>query len=552
MSTIFNHFFQCLRWFRKYKVLFLLNIILNLIATIIHLIEPYIYASIISYLFNREWKNIKYSFYIMIICFILKTSINYISSRIEVRVRKEVAYQVKICLMQMIVEISPKMLNIYDDGKLFSIMINDSLLICNYAYSISSYLTDIITIILIGIIIFSTNFILALIVIMVFPFIYIINKKYGKRLNKESVEIYKKTDFVIGLIKNVITNLNDIKINNVSDTILSKFNNGLEDTITRTIYRDNIQLMSTVITSVINFIGNFIFLVFGSILVLKDKLFPGTFVAFSSYAKMFNNSLYSLSTLYSRFQQELIGIDRIIEIDSIYQSFIKDESQKIIPESSPSIISFVNISLEINKKNVLNNISLEIHQNQSLALAGSNGSGKTSILNIMAGIYTPSHGSVLLDKIKMDNLSYSWIQKNIGYVKQLPVIYPVTIRENMLLSNEISVEKLNEVCRDVQIYDDIITMPNGFETVIGEQYNLSAGQQKKVQLARVILKNTPIILLDEPLSNLDISFIKNYENIYNKYFKKKIIIVATHEHDTLYLYNDVLSISNGRKITYTV
>ena len=181
-------------------------------------------------------------------------------------------------------------------------------------------------------------------------------------------------------------------------------------------------------------------------------------------------------------------------------------------------------------------INLSFEKGSLNALVGANGTGKTSILNLICGIYSNTSGTISIDSNSIEELKRDSIIQLISYVMQIPVIYRASIIENLIMPTEnrmVCMDKIIFLCKSLGLYEDILNLPEGFHTYITESYKLSAGQQKKIQLVRCILRDTPILLLDEPFANLDYGTKKAVISILKEYARTHLVIIATHDQETL-------------------
>ena len=204
----------------------------------------------------------------------------------------------------------------------------------------------------------------------------------------------------------------------------------------------------------------------------------------------------------------------------------------------------------MNEKEILRNTSVSCAMGEVTALVGANGSGKTTLLNIFSGIYLATEGRVLYGTTNISEVLN--IPEFTSYAFQVPVIYHATVLENIILEqncDQSTLERVVEICKRFLLHDDIVEMPHGYNTYLTAGYKLSAGQQKKMQLIRCILRNTPILLLDEPFANLDKKSKRNIMSFFKEYSKKHIVIIATHDQDTIDMFDQVINIQDRNAIT---
>lgn len=262
----------------------------------------------------------------------------------------------------------------------------------------------------------------------------------------------------------------------------------------------------------------------------------------------------NFSNLRSSLKEYELAVERIIffENDDIYPKdiFGKKQLSKI-----KGNIKFANVTFgyDSSEKNILNNFNLVIKAKTTTALVGASGSGKSTLLNLITKSYLPESGVITLDDVPISDLDESTFKKAISIVSQAPYIFNMSIKENLLLVNpDASLGEITKVCKQACLYDYIMTLPDKYDTVIGEGgVNLSGGQKQRLAIARALLKDSPILLFDEATSALDNqtqSEIKaTLDNLKNEY---TIIIVAhrlstIQDCDTIHVIEDGKVISSG-------
>jgi len=205
------------------------------------------------------------------------------------------------------------------------------------------------------------------------------------------------------------------------------------------------------------------------------------------------------------------------------------------------------ISLIKDDKEILKDINLDIQKGSKIALVGPSGSGKTSLISILSGFNKQSSGEIFINNEVVSLNSNSWTSK-ISYISQFPYIFPDTIKNNILFYEKdiVSDERLKEVCRLVGLDTFIEDLPNGYDTFIGEAGNeLSGGQAQRIAIARALISNREIIILDEPTSHLDIETEFEIKEKLLQLFEGRTVIIATHRLHWLNNMDYIVNLENG-------
>lgn len=297
--------------------------------------------------------------------------------------------------------------------------------------------------------------------------------------------------------------IDSIKISGIEKIFMDKWNKLFEDSLGHFAKRNNItNINNTLISSVQIFSPILIFLI-GVHEVRNGQMDLGSLVAFQTISSMFfanGNSIFGSYT-------QLILTNQYLErVSDIWRTKEEKKKKNGITKNLEGHIQLdnINFSYSKNSKQVLKNISMEILPGQKIAFVGSSGSGKSTLSKVMLGLYEPTSGNILYDGYSIKDYNMDNFRKQIATVPQNAMLFNKSIKDNIVLNNDISMEELAEICKIVCIYDEIMKMPMQFHTVISEfGMNISGGQRQRLLLARALVQKPKIILLDESTSSLD-------------------------------------------------
>jgi len=232
-----------------------------------------------------------------------------------------------------------------------------------------------------------------------------------------------------------------------------------------------------------------------------------------------------------------------------------DITPEIIESENPLVFKGFNNSIKLNnvkfsyspQKPVLKGINLEIKKNETLAIAGNSGGGKSTIVNLISRFYDVTDGSIEFDGINIKDFSLESLKNNIAVVFQDNFLYSGTIRENILIGNpKAGQDELNRAIKAAYIDEMLINMPDGIDTVIGERgTTLSGGQRQRIAIARAMIKNAPILILDEATSALDNQSEIIVQKALDNLMKDKTVIIIAHRLSTIKNADRIAVISNG-------
>ncbi len=249
----------------------------------------------------------------------------------------------------------------------------------------------------------------------------------------------------------------------------------------------------------------------GGLFFFYGKINAGEFAAFLLYISMFLNPVNKLVAFYEQLQEGMTGFRRFCEIMAIDEE--EDSSADLLhPDHLDGSISFENVTFSYESSDkegeappVISNLTMDIKKGRTLALVGPSGSGKTTMCHLIPRFYDVDSGRITIDGIDITKISRYNLRKNIGMVAQDVFLFNGTIRENIAYGNlDATDEEIIEAAKKANIHDYIMTMEDGYDTQVGERgIKLSGGQKQRISIARVFLKNPPILILDEATSALD-------------------------------------------------
>ena len=249
-----------------------------------------------------------------------------------------------------------------------------------------------------------------------------------------------------------------------------------------------------------------IVVLFGGLFLVEGKMSSGDIVAFILYVQTLLTTVRRIVEFTEQFQRGMTGIERFTEImDQDIEIFDDEDAVDLENVKGKIEIKDVSFKYNNNSENVLNNISFTINPGQKVALVGPSGGGKTTLCNLIPRFYDVEDGEILVEGIDVRKIKLQSLRSNIGMVQQDVYLFSGTVRENILYGKPDATEQeVIDAAKAAGAYDFIMNLENGFDTYVGERgVMLSGGQKQRISIARVFLKNPPILILDEATSALD-------------------------------------------------
>lgn len=372
--------------------------------------------------------------------------------------------------------------------------------------------------------------------------------RVGRTLRKKSVLGQKRFGSLISILEESISGLKVIKAFNAENKTRKKFtdeNNAYAWIQTKLYRRQNLA------SPLSEFLGTIVMVFvmwYGATYVLKSNgdLTPQEFMAYLIIFSQIINPAKSLSTSWYNLQKGFASWERIEAIFNADNVILQSENA-IRLSNFKSQIEFRNVWFKYQTDNVLKNINLVVPKGKTIALVGQSGSGKSSMVELIPRFYDISQGDIFVDGIKIQDLHIADLRHLIGYVNQDPILFNDTIFNNIAFGVEsAAMEEVIEAAKVANAHQFILESPEGYQTSIGDRGGkLSGGQRQRISIARAVLKNPPILILDEATSSLDTESERLVQDALNHLMKNRTTIVIAHRLSTVIHADEICVLHEG-------
>jgi len=517
---------------------------LTLITTIFTCVYSYYFKIIIDKVLNTDKLNILVITIIFLLIFVLKTFIEYLRNNLLLYLNQKIDLSIITTTIDKIISLPYSYYKNKTTGEMIS-RINDLFYIKNVISKIIvTIFLDIILALSTLIILFNINKTMSLylfIIIMIYIVLFLIfrpsiknmtdiNQEDNSKINSQLVESISSYETIKGL------NLEKIFQNKINKLYLTSMNNNLNFS----------KLINT--QDLLNDLFEGIILLFilytGSNLIMDNLLTIGSLITFNSLVYYFITPIKSSLDFYKDLFYVKNSIKRINNILNYkYEKLDKNTNLLITGD-----IKINNLEFSYNNKtNIINDISLSINDKDKVLILGSSGSGKSSLLKLLYKYYEVERNKIYINDYDINDFTLKDIRENITYISQNEVLYNDTIRNNIILDRNIDDKSFINVCNMLYVNEIIKDNILSYDYSLEENgANISGGQRQRIILARALLKNSKIILIDEGLNEIDINLERKIlKNIF-AYYKDKTIIIVSHRLDNMDLYNKVINIEKGR------
>lgn len=363
-------------------------------------------------------------------------------------------------------------------------------------------------------------------IVFIIAIMSIIYFKLTKPIVNKNIELHEK---LISTTMNAIYNPKMIKIFNREEKEIENFNKISEK------YRKNDKklidylIYYELIASGIRKLKNPIIFLICGLLIVNGKMNIGALVVLMSYSTNLLNYIVQIMYAIEGINEFLVPTNRINNFLKLYE---EPKEQKKITLNEISL-EFINVTIKINKTEIVSNISFKISKGQTIFLVGNNGAGKSMIIKVLLG-FIPYEGTILLGGIDIQTLNKKTLRKCIGVVFQEPYIISDTVKNNIDMFDEFDLNDVEEIAKLCQIHEEIEKFPDKYNELLGDRgTKLSGGQKQRISIARTLIQNNPIIIFDDVLSKIDNITKEKIVNNLKQFNKQKITIYITQELDKI-------------------
>ncbi len=435
-------------------------------------------------------------------------------------------------------------------GKLMSRLVNDLNLITELAHhGPEDLFISIIMIFGSFIILMNIEWKLTLIIFFFIPFIFIFAVWKSLKMRKKFRTVKEKIAIVNSQIENSLSGIRVAKAFANEAFEEEKFQEGnMTFRLSRT---DAFKTMAEFYSTIYLFMNllTLATIAFGGYFVYLERITYGDMLAFILYISFFLEPLKKLTNFAEQYQNGMSGFERFSELMAIEPKIKNIENPKTLSDVTGDIsIENVSFSYEDNEENkVLKDVNIKIKAGKTIALVGPSGGGKTTLCHLIPRFYDVTNGEIKIDGENIKDFSIKSLRSHIGLVQQNVFLFTGTIRENIIYGNlDATDEEMIEAARSASIHDYITSLPEGYDTFIGERgIKLSGGQKQRLSIARVFLKNPPILILDEATSALDNATELVIQESLERLSKGRTVLVIAHRLSTIKNADEIIVINDS-------
>lgn len=513
--------------------------IIGLLAAVIVVVICSVYApklqsNAIDIIASGRFKELTPILITMVVVYIIHSICTFLQTKISAVLSQNIVKKMREDLFRHIVNLPVRYLDSNSHGDIMSRMTNDiENISTTVSQSLSSMFSGVLTII--GTVIMMTVLCpqLALLSCVTVILTVIATKFLSKAMKKFFTKRQVLLGNLNGTVEEMVTGYKSVVAYNRQENVIKDFNN-VSDELTRVgIIAEILGGSMGPVMNVINNISFVIIAAFGGYFAINHIISIGVISAFIVYAKQFGRPIDELAQIYGQIQTAIAGAERVF---AVMDEPLEDKSGDKNMDKLEGVIKFKDVNFSYTKdKQVLYDFNLQVKAGQKVALVGSTGSGKTTVVNLLMRFYDVDSGEILIDDVNIKDIDCATLRKNTAIVLQDTVLFADTIKNNLKYSNEAATDEQMYAAAAMSNCDTMINkMPLKYDTeLMAEGENISQGQRQLLSIARVFLAQPKILILDEATSNVDTRTEKHIQDAMLKLMENRTSLIIAHRLSTI-------------------
>ncbi len=528
---------------KKYRLFFCIGIAGTILCSVVSVPIPYFIGYILDNVVegSKSYKELYYYIGLIALLYVLRYAISFAAQYIFAKVSNEVTNEMRYSVISKVLDLPMSYLSNTEKGYIQSRIGECGNVSVVFSPSNIGLLLGLVDAVAAAIAMFSLNFKLALVTVILSPVFYFSSKASAGGFMKVTHQMMESNAVLNGECFEIINGIEDIKVLNGKENQLKRFKSKLDDLVKKSIKQSKSILVFIENITIANNMGTLIILLIAAILIIKGQFTIGLYTSFSLYIGRVFGASQGLATVGTTIKPACLSIERLYELLDMKG---ENEGKTEILESNIDSIKVQNVSFRYNSntKNVINSLNFEISKGEKVLLRGENGSGKSTLIKLLVGLYTPEEGKILFNDKDLSTINNKSLRDRIGIVSQSIFLFRGTVLDNILYGqNQKKREDVELLIKQLNLDSYINRLPNGLDSEISQNTaGVSGGQAQVIAFVRAMLLNKDIVILDEPISNVDVETRDIVLNILKNNEFKGILIVVSHIVDNMEFINKVI------------
>ena len=530
----------------KYVIFLSLAVVLAVIASVI---APSLQSSAIDDVVKGSYGEIKRTLGLMLLIYIIHGAATLLQGFLSARLSQRVIYRLRGELFSKVISLPIPYLDSHSFGDIMSRMTNDAENVSNViSSSLSSLFSGVLMLIGTIIMMMSYSVPLTLLTCVTVVLSVVVTNVLTKLMRKYYLRRQELLGKLNGIVEEKVSAGKTVTAYNLQTNVIREFN-AASDEMTKTgIIADVIGNAMGPMMNMLNNLSFVIVAAFGAWFALKGMISVGVISAFIIYSKQFTRPINELAQLYGQIQTALAGAERIFEL---LDAQSEDKSGDVKLSVTDGVIEFKHVNFSyVPGKQVIYDFNLKVEAGKKIALVGSTGSGKTTVVNLLMRFYPLDSGSITVDGMDIKDISCDSLRDAVGIVLQDTVLFTDTVRNNLKYADKtISDKKMIEAAESSNCDKVVAALPDGYDTVLtGAGANLSQGQRQLLTIGRAFLSYPNILILDEATSSVDTRTEQHIQNAMVELMRNRTSLIIAHRLSTIRDADQIVVMEQGHII----
>lgn len=543
---------------KPYKAKIMIVFMFSILSTLFTIVGPKVLGNATTELYNGVIAKINNTGSInfnklhtilitLLILYIISAIFNYVQGVVVSKISAKYTMDLRRKVNRKMERLPLKYFDKKSHGEVLSLITND---IDKISQNLSNALTETVTCIiaLLGMLImmFSINVTMTLAIIIILPICMMLTIKIASKGQKYFTYRQEGLAKVDTKVEEMLRNHNIIKVFNSEDKILKDFNKE-NDSLANSTWKSN--FIGGIMHPIMMLIGNLSYVVIaflGGLFVIQGKITVGNIQSFITYAKNFTNPIGNLASIMTELESMIAASERV-------EDYLNEEEEKklenpVLLENVKGNITFDHVKFGYDEnKPIIKDFSAYVEKGKKIAIVGPTGSGKTTLVKLLMRFYDVNSGSILIDNINIQDVDRNELRKNIGMVLQDTWLYSDTIMENIRYGKlDATDDEVIEASKEAQVHHFIQTLPNSYNMQINEETsNISEGQKQLLTIARAILRDPKVLILDEATSSVDTRTEELIQKAMDSLMKGRTSFIIAHRLSTIKNADLILVLKDG-------
>lgn len=516
---------------KKYRLFFCIGMVGTILCSVASVPIPYFIGYILDNVVagSKSYKALYYYIGLIALLYVLRYVISFVAQYMFAKVSNEVTNEMRYSVIGKVLDLPMSYLSSTEKGYVQSRIGECGNVSVVFSPSNIGLVLGLVDAVAAAIAMFSLNFKLALVTVVLSPVFYFSSKASAGGFMKVTHQMLESNAVLNGECFEIINGIEDIKILNGKENQLKRFKTKLDDLVKKSIKQSKSILIFIENITIANNIGTLIILLIAGILIIRGQFTIGLYTSFSLYIGRVFGASQGLATAGTTIKPACMSIERLYELLDMKG---EDDGKTKNIENIIDCIKAENVTFRYNNndRNVINSLSFEINKGEKVLLRGENGSGKSTLIKLLVGLYTPNEGNILFNNTDLTTINNKSLRDRIGIVSQSIFLFRGTVLDNILYGqNEKKREDVELLIKKLNLEAYINRLPKGLDSEISQNTaGISGGQAQVIAFIRAMLLEKDVVILDEPISNVDVETRDIILNILKNNEYKGILIVVSH------------------------